>query len=71
MPVEVPLWMAMALHKRRKCHIQPPAWMDIDNLKRALLKHVFWFLVSDMDAQTQRPRRLQREMLSRLTPSHC
>ena len=35
-PVEVPLWMAMALHKRKKCRILPPGWMDIDSLKGAV-----------------------------------
>ena len=28
-PVEVPLWMAINLKQRQKCHIQPPAWMDV------------------------------------------
>ncbi|KAK9808298.1 hypothetical protein WJX73_009235 [Symbiochloris irregularis] len=32
-PVDVPLWMAMALHQRKKCRILPPAWMDIESLK--------------------------------------
>lgn len=31
--VEVPLWMAMALHKRKRCRILPPDWMDIEALK--------------------------------------
>ena len=28
-PVDVPLWMAINLKQRQKCHIQPPAWMDV------------------------------------------
>ena len=31
-PVEVPLWLAISLKKRRKCSIQPPAWMEKDAL---------------------------------------
>jgi hypothetical protein len=31
----VPLWLALALHKRKKCRIQPPAWMSVENLKGA------------------------------------
>ena len=33
-PLEVPLWMAVALHVRKKCRIQPPDWMDVDSLQR-------------------------------------
>ena len=32
--LEVPLWLAIALHTRKKCRIQPPEWMDPDNLQR-------------------------------------
>ena len=31
-PVEVPLWLAISLKKRRKCAIRPPSWMDVDYL---------------------------------------
>lgn len=31
--VEVPVWMALALHRRKKARILPPAWMDADALK--------------------------------------
>lgn len=40
-PLEVPLWMAMALHKRKKCRIQPPGWMDVDHLKGDFCRR-FW-----------------------------
>uniref|UniRef100_A0A061QMR5 Dna replication complex gins protein psf2-like n=1 Tax=Tetraselmis sp. GSL018 TaxID=582737 RepID=A0A061QMR5_9CHLO len=30
---EVPLWMALALHKRKRCAIRPPEWMNPDNLQ--------------------------------------
>lgn len=33
MPTDVPLWMALMLRKRKKCRIQPPAWMSVENLK--------------------------------------
>jgi GINS complex subunit 2 len=36
MKAQVPLWMAMALHKRKRCSILPPAWMEPESLK-----HVF------------------------------
>eukprot|EP00897_Mesotaenium_endlicherianum_P009605 jgi/Mesen1/8673/ME000508S08053 len=36
LPVEVPLWLALALKKRRKCAIQTPEWMKIDELTRVL-----------------------------------
>ena len=32
-PVDVPLWMALALHKRNKCRIQAPDWMSVQNLE--------------------------------------
>ena len=47
---EVPLWLAMALHKRKKCRIQPPAWMEIEHLKGAAALR--W--LSDLPAQLQR-----------------
>jgi GINS complex subunit 2 len=28
MPVEVPIWLALQLHKRSKCRILPPAFLD-------------------------------------------
>jgi len=31
--VEVPLWLALALHKRRKCRVIPPEWMHPDKLQ--------------------------------------
>lgn len=30
---QVPLWMALMLHKRRKCRINSPAWMGAANLE--------------------------------------
>ena len=33
-PQEVPLWLAVQLHTRKKCRIQPPDWMDADRLQR-------------------------------------
>lgn len=35
-PMQAPLWLAIALHKRRKCRIRPPSWMDIQSLQRTL-----------------------------------
>jgi len=35
MPVDVPLWMATMLHKRKKCRIQPPGWMNAEQLQGA------------------------------------
>lgn len=32
-PLDVPLYLAMALYRRGKCRIIPPAWMDKDNLR--------------------------------------
>lgn len=32
-PLKVPLWLGLALHKRRKCRIQPPEWMHPDKLQ--------------------------------------
>lgn len=29
LPVDVPLWIAINLKQRQKCHIQPPSWMDV------------------------------------------
>jgi GINS complex subunit 2 len=33
---EVPLWMALALWKRKKCDIKPPEWMDPEYLQTVL-----------------------------------
>ena len=30
---QVPLWMALMLHKRRKCRINSPVWMAVANLE--------------------------------------
>ena len=30
--VEVPLWFALSLKRRRKCIVQPPAWLDAGSL---------------------------------------
>ncbi len=32
-PVEVPLWLALALQKKKCCRIQIPAWMHVQNLE--------------------------------------
>lgn len=41
MPVQVPLWLGMMLHRRSKCRIQPPDWMNKDNLTgEHLVSHV-------------------------------
>ena len=32
-PVKVPLWLAVMLHKRKKCRIAPPDWMQSDHLQ--------------------------------------
>lgn len=29
MPVEVPLWLAVNLKQRQRCHIQPPQWLNV------------------------------------------
>ncbi|TPX43785.1 hypothetical protein SeMB42_g03074 [Synchytrium endobioticum] len=34
--VKVPLWLAVTLKKKQKCNIQPPVWMDVDNLERLI-----------------------------------
>jgi len=33
MPVEVPIWLALQLHKRGKCRIMPPSWLSISRLQ--------------------------------------
>ncbi|XP_064460025.1 DNA replication complex GINS protein PSF2-like [Ornithodoros turicata] len=33
MPVEVPLWIAVHLKQRQKCHIIPPPWMNSSSLE--------------------------------------
>ena len=35
-PVKVPLWLAVMLHKRKKCRIRPPDWMQSDHLQGQL-----------------------------------
>lgn len=32
-PVEVPLWLALALQKKKCCRIQIPLWMRLDHLE--------------------------------------
>ncbi len=32
-PVEVPLWLALALQKKKCCRIQIPAWMNVEHLE--------------------------------------
>lgn len=34
--VEVPLWFALSLKRRRKCIVQPPAWLDAGSLADCL-----------------------------------
>ena len=36
MPIQVPLWLAVFLHKREKCQVEPPAWMALQVLQGAL-----------------------------------
>lgn len=36
MPLEVPLWMALALHRWKRCSVQAPDWMKPDNLQEVL-----------------------------------
>lgn len=33
LPVDVPLWLAVNLKHRQKCHIMPPEWMDVEKLE--------------------------------------
>ncbi|KAB0794749.1 hypothetical protein PPYR_11588 [Photinus pyralis] len=33
LPVNVPLWVAVNLKQQRKCKIQPPDWMDVEQLE--------------------------------------
>ena len=35
-PVEVPLWLALALQKKKCCRIQIPAWMKVEHLEGAV-----------------------------------
>jgi hypothetical protein len=37
-PIQVPLWMAVALTTRAKCVIQPPPWMEPTALEEVLRK---------------------------------
>ncbi|KAK9865039.1 hypothetical protein WJX84_004805 [Apatococcus fuscideae] len=32
-PMEVPLWLALYLHRHKKCRIEAPDWMSIDSLQ--------------------------------------
>lgn len=32
MPTKVPLWLAVDLKQRQRCHIQPPEWLDVGEL---------------------------------------
>eukprot|EP00696_Hemimastix_kukwesjijk_P012350 gnl/Hemi2/25473_TR8568_c0_g1_i1.p1 gnl/Hemi2/25473_TR8568_c0_g1~~gnl/Hemi2/25473_TR8568_c0_g1_i1.p1 ORF type:complete len:219 (+),score=15.93 gnl/Hemi2/25473_TR8568_c0_g1_i1:139-795(+) len=34
LPVDVPLWLAVALCKRGKCTISPPAWLSLEHLQQ-------------------------------------
>eukprot|EP00798_Chlamydomonas_sp_ICE-L_P030621 gene30621-35632_t len=36
MPIEVPLWLALMLHRRKKCRIRSPEWMSTENLEHVL-----------------------------------
>ena len=31
-PVDVPLWAALALHAMKRCRVVPPAWLTLENL---------------------------------------
>lgn len=31
-PIDVPLWAALALHAMKRCRVVPPAWMSVENL---------------------------------------
>jgi hypothetical protein len=33
METEVPLWLALALYKMKRCRINPPQWLAVDELK--------------------------------------
>lgn len=33
LPIDVPLWLALNLKQRQKCHIQPPDWMNVEKLE--------------------------------------
>lgn len=33
METQVPLWLALALYKMKRCRINPPQWLDADELK--------------------------------------
>ena len=35
MPIQVPIWLAAMLHKRKKCRIQAPEWMNAETLQSA------------------------------------
>ncbi len=35
-PVEVPLWLALELKKKKMCNIQPPSWMEEEILKNMI-----------------------------------
>jgi len=33
LPIDVPLWLALNLKQRQKCHVQPPEWMCVEKLE--------------------------------------
>lgn len=33
LPVDVPLWLAINLKQRQKCRINPPEWLNVDDLE--------------------------------------
>ena len=35
-PTKVPLWLALTLKKRDRCHVRPPEWMTADSLQDVL-----------------------------------
>ncbi|CAF2127313.1 unnamed protein product [Brassica rapa subsp. trilocularis] len=35
-PIQVPLWLAVALKRRGKCTFRPPGWLSVDNLTQVL-----------------------------------
>ncbi|CAB3408708.1 unnamed protein product [Caenorhabditis bovis] len=35
-PTRIPVWMALMLKRKHHCHIVPPEWMTVDELKKIL-----------------------------------
>ncbi|CAK8675290.1 DNA replication complex GINS protein PSF2-like [Clavelina lepadiformis] len=33
LPVDVPLWLAIAIKQRQKCRVHPPEWLDVDKIE--------------------------------------